>query len=72
MRRTEYFEDFDATPGGWLGWMGGGGGARRLELRDSVAIVRSPWGVDFNHAPPGAGYLHLLYALLTMPVDSPA
>jgi len=59
-----YIETFDDGPGGWLGWVGGGGGPRRLEIVDSAAITRSPWGVDFNHAPPGAGYLHLLYVLL--------
>lgn len=66
-RRGDYCETFDDGPGGWLGWEGGGGGPRRLEILQSAAVVRSPWGVDFNHAPPGAGYLHLLYVLLTFP-----
>ena len=66
MNRT-YVEAFDNGPGGWLGWVGGGGGPRRLEIHSGAAIVRSPWGVDFNHAPPGAGYLHLLYGLFTLP-----
>ena len=65
-----YVETFDNGPGGWLGWVGGGGGPRRLEICDGAAVVRSPWGVDFNHAPPGAGYLHLLYTLLTLPLPS--
>jgi hypothetical protein len=64
-----YVETFDNGPGGWLAWVAGGGGPRRLEIRDSAAIVRSPWTVDFNHAPPGAGYLHLLYVLITTPKD---
>lgn len=64
-----YLETFDHGPGGWLGWMGGGGGPRRLEIIDGAAVVRSPWGVDFNHAPPGAGYLHLLYVLFTTPPE---
>lgn len=63
MPRKPYRETFDDGPGGWLGWCAGGQGARRLHLRDGVATVWSPWGVDTNHAPPGAGYLHLLYAL---------
>ncbi len=28
-------------------------------------ISRSPWWIDYNHAPPGAGYMHLLFLLLT-------
>lgn len=67
---SHYVETFDRDCGGWLGWVGGGGGPRRLERRDSAVITRSPWGVDFNHAPPGAGYLHLLYVLLTVPRDT--
>ena len=71
MSTKTYIEEFDAGPGGWLGWIAGGGGPRALEMRDSAAVVRSPWTIDFNHAPPGAGYLHLLYVLLTMPDESP-
>ncbi len=54
-----YTETFDNGPGGWQG--------RRaaLEVRDSVAISRSPWWVDANHAPPGGGYLHLPFILFT-------
>ena len=63
MGRT-YIETFDEDLGGWLGWMAGGGGPLRLERRDGAMISRSPWGVDINHAPPGAGYLHLLFCLL--------
>jgi hypothetical protein len=29
-------------------------------------VSRSPWWIDYNHAPPGAGYLHMLYVLLTL------
>jgi len=68
---TTYFEDFDENPGGWLAWIAGGGGPKALELKDSAAIVRSPWTIDFNHAPPGTGYLHLLYVLILTPADSP-
>jgi hypothetical protein len=33
------------------------------DIRQGVFHSRSPWAVDVNHAPPGAGYLHLLYIL---------
>ena len=65
MNRNPYIETFDDGPGGWLGWMAGGGGPRKLEIIDGVAKTQPPWGVDFNHAPPGAGYLHLPYVLFT-------
>lgn len=64
---TEYVETFDGKGNGWIGWGGGGAGATALEITDSYAISRSPWWVDYNHAPPGAGYLHLHYALHTTP-----
>lgn len=65
MMKKLYVETFDTDPGGWLGWVGGGGGPKKLELCDGTVTTRSPWGVDFNHAPPGAGYLHLLFTILT-------
>ncbi|MCX5659716.1 MAG: hypothetical protein NTW19_08345 [Planctomycetota bacterium] len=65
MPSKNYIETFDKDAGGWIGWIGGGGGPKALELADSAATTRSPWGIDINHAPPGAGYLHLLYVLLT-------
>lgn len=65
MSRTPYIETFDDGPGGWIGWIGGGGGPVALERTDSAVGTRSPWGVDINHAPPGAGYLHLLFILMT-------
>ena len=63
MDRTPYIETFDIGPGGWIAW--GEGGAAPAEVRDGVLYSRSPWWVDFNHAPPGAGYLHLLACLHT-------
>lgn len=60
-----YVETFDDGPGGWYGWISNAAGPRPLEIRDSCAISRSPWWIDYNHAPPGAGYLHLLYMLNT-------
>lgn len=60
-----YVETFDDGPGGWYGWISNAAGPKPLEIRDSAAISRSPWWIDYNHAPPGAGYLHLLYMLNT-------
>jgi len=65
MSKREYLETFDNGAGGWLGWVGGGGGPLRLENRNGALVSRSPWGVDINHAPPGAGYMHLLFCLMT-------
>ncbi len=62
---VRYRESFDAGCGGWTAWQAGGGGPRPLKIVDGAARSESPWGIDFNHAPPGAGYLHLLYVLLT-------
>lgn len=61
----KYVETFDDGPGGWYGWISNAAGPKPLEIRDSCAISRSPWWIDYNHAPPGAGYLHLLYMLNT-------
>lgn len=60
-----YVEPFDDGPGGWYGWISNAAGRKPLEIRDSSAISRSPWWIDYNHAPPGAGYMHLLYLLDT-------
>ena len=60
-----YRETFEAGPGGWFGWESNAAGPRSLELRNDCAISRSPWWIDYNHAPPGAGYMHLLYMLFT-------
>lgn len=57
-----FIETFDQGPCGWIGWEGAVG-PTPVEIRDGVAVSRSPWWVDFNHAPPGAGYLHILFAL---------
>lgn len=60
-----YAETFDEGPGGWFGWISNAAGPKPLEIRESCAISRSPWWIDYNHAPPGAGYMHLLYMLFT-------
>ena len=36
-----------------------------LENRNGALYARSPWWIDYNHAPPGAGYLHMLYCMNT-------
>lgn len=61
----QYREPFDEGPGGWYGWISNAAGPKPLEIRDGCAISRSPWWIDYNHAPPGAGYLNLLYMLNT-------
>jgi len=60
-----YREDFQNGPAGWWGWSGNHEGFRRFELAPSAIVSRSPWWVDYNHAPPGAGYLHMVFCLNT-------
>ncbi len=60
-----YVETFDQGAGGWFGWISNALGPKPLEVRDSCLVSRSPWWIDYNHAPPGAGYMHLLAMLLT-------
>jgi hypothetical protein len=55
-----YIETFDEGAGGWVADL-----RSPLPVWDGVAYCGSPWSVDANHAPPGAGYLHLLMYLLT-------
>jgi len=57
-----YIETFDHGESGWLSWANR---PLRPEVRDSTIISRGPWEIDPNHAPPGAGYLHLLFMLHT-------
>lgn len=58
--RSPYIETFDDGPGGWVA-------NRRdpLSVWDGVAYCFGPWFVDPNHAPPGAGYLHMLMFITT-------
>jgi len=58
-----YIETFEEGTGGWVGW--NAEGAFPVEAQNGVAISRSPWWVDYNHAPPGGGYLHLLFVMYT-------
>ena len=55
-----YTETFEDGPGGWAADL-----RSPLPVWDGVAYCHGPWSVDANHAPPGAGYLHLLMYLLT-------
>ena len=77
-RRTPYVETFDDGHGGWFSWipapeMPSPSDESTIlpEIRDGVYVTRSPWWVDSNHAPPGAGYLHLLAFLLTKAENVP-
>lgn len=60
-----YLETFDQGPGGWFGWIDNARGPKPLERSPSCVTSRSPWWIDYNHAPPGAGYMNLLFMLLT-------
>jgi len=60
-----YRETFDSGPAGWFGWTSNQAGPRALEWSPGQVTSRSPWWIDYNHAPPGAGYLHMLASLLT-------
>jgi hypothetical protein len=59
--KQTYIETFDHGPRGWIGWGREGGFA--VEVKDGLAISRGPWWIDCNHCYPGAGFLHLLFAL---------
>ncbi|MGH9396154.1 MAG: hypothetical protein ACRD18_04815 [Terriglobia bacterium] len=65
MCKHTYVETFDHGPGGWFGWTNNFEGPKRLEQAAGALISRSPWWIDYNHAPPGAGYLHMLFCMLT-------
>ena len=65
MSRTEYVETFEDGPGGWNGWISNFEGPKPLEYINQTITSRSPWWIDYNHAPPGAGYLHMLASLNT-------
>ena len=59
-RRKTYIETFDDGPGGWVANQN-----EPLQVWDGVAYCYGPWYLDANHAPPGAGYLHMLMYLHT-------
>jgi hypothetical protein len=60
-----YKETFNRGPGGWMGWKSNAEGALALDVVDGELVTRSPWWIDYNHAPPGGGYMNLLYCLHT-------
>jgi hypothetical protein len=62
---STYFENFDSGPGGWMGWKSNAAGPQKLAIEEGVVVCQSPWWVDYNHAPPGAGYLQILMGLPT-------
>lgn len=63
--QKEYIENFDYGAGGWFGVISNQQPVKSLEIKNSAVISSSPWWVDYNHAPPGGGYLHLIMALMT-------
>lgn len=65
LSKQTYLETFDQHRGGWWGWLGNDKGFNRLQWETGVVTARSPWWIDYNHAPPGAGYLHMLFCLNT-------
>ena len=62
---THYTENFATDSGGWWGWQSNSAGPRALEHAPGTLTSRSPWWIDYNHAPPGAGYLHMLFCTFT-------
>ena len=60
-----YREAFDDGPGGWYGFIRNRRGPKPLEWQPGSVTSRSPWWIDYNHAPPGAGYLHMVFCLNT-------
>ncbi|MDA1229409.1 MAG: hypothetical protein O2856_01420 [Planctomycetota bacterium] len=58
-------EKQDNGPDGWFGWIDNAIGPKPLERRESTDTWRSPWWIDYNHVPPGVGYMHLVFMLLT-------
>lgn len=60
-----YVEDFDEGPGGWMRVVDNFSMPAALPIRSGAVRCRGPWWVDYNHAPPGGGYLQLLMAMAT-------
>ena len=65
MSNRTYRENFDDGPGGWYGWISNADGPKPLEWQRGQITSRSPWWIDYNHAPPGAGYMHMVFCLST-------
>lgn len=62
---TSYIEDFDDGPGGWMRVANNFDPPQALPIRHGAVRCQGPWWVDYNHAPPGGGYLQLLMCLVT-------
>ena len=58
--RNFYLETFDNGPGGWYRDR-----YYSMPVWDGAAYSYSPWWLDANHAPPGAGYLHMVMWMYT-------
>ncbi|MBI4623201.1 MAG: hypothetical protein HY736_08285 [Verrucomicrobia bacterium] len=58
--RTPYVHKFADGHGGWFSDR-----QHALRIWDGIAHCYSPWFLDANHAPPGAGYLHLILWIYT-------
>jgi len=65
MTAKSYVESFDQGPGGWVRVVDNIQPPAALPTRDGALWSYGPWWVDYNHAPPGAGYLQLLMCLNT-------
>lgn len=66
--RARFFETFDNNSMGWI-YYTPDGQVRPLPIWDSCLYCYSPWWIDYNHAPPGGGYLHILAGLHTHPTS---
>ncbi len=62
---TSYVEEFDDGPGGWMRVANNFDPPAALPIRNGAVRCQGPWWVDYNHAPPGGGYLQLLMAMVT-------
>ena len=62
---SRYVEEFDDGPGGWMRVANKFAPPQPWPIRDGVVRCQGPWWVDYNHAPPGGGYLQLLMCLVT-------
>jgi len=65
MASKSYTETFDDGPGGWVRVVDNVQPPAALPVREGALWSFGPWWVDYNHAPPGAGYLQLLMCLNT-------
>jgi hypothetical protein len=65
MANPVYEETFDDGPGGWVRVVDNRQPVAALPVRAGALWSWGPWWVDYNHAPPGAGYLQLLMCLKT-------